>query len=249
MKHYCCSLPGEDIMPASTDAGENPYEVLKHKRDARFFLNNLRTLLYPGAKLTVIQACYVLGMEKSLGHVSDKVVDRMCRYISEVLLPEGNLHPPSIYLLKKCLKVAPATDFEQHVCVNDCCKFPRLATRQYPAHVDETCGTCGERRFDVVQLTSGVSIKPRKVFWDLGLARTIKERFFANPEFCQNRATKRDTYDTDYYQSEEATRLNDKLGGAVRETDNSVWELGSDGFQPFAFKTHSSTVVALRCAR
>jgi hypothetical protein len=224
----------------------NPYEVLKKKRDTKFFLANLRTKLYPGSRLSVIEACYVLGMEKSQGYVSDKVVDRLCRLLSEVLLPEGNLHPPSLYLLKKCLKVPPATDFEQHVCVGDCCRFTHLAKHQYPAHRDETCEVCGERRFDVVHLTSGVSIKPRKVFWDLGLARTIKERFFSNPEFCKNRTKGRDLYDTDYYKSEEAIKLDEKLGGAVRKEDNSVWELGADGFQPFTFKTHSSTVVALR---
>lgn len=238
----------EFVESAGADApGEHPCEApTEDQRDARFYLRHLLTPLYPGSKLSVIGACYVLASEKVEGRMSDKCVDRMCRYMADCALPEGNLHPPSLYLLKKCLQVDTADMFEEHVCVNDCHRFPKLSRSQFQAHMDEKCPHCEHPRFQVVELSSGVVIKPYKVFWDLGLARTLQESFFCMPEFCEQRSTGRDKYDTDFYQSEEAARLDARVGGALMKIDNSAWEFGMDFFQPFTFKTHSTGVVCIR---
>jgi hypothetical protein len=228
----------------STNAGESPYDV--KQRDAKFYLANLHTPLYPGCQLTVIGACYVLANEKIDGRMSNKSVDRMCRYIADIILPKGNLHPPSLYLLKKCLKVEEADKFEMHVCTNDCYRFPKLKKSQYHDHRDDKCPKCQQPRFKVVELTSGTTIKPNKVFWDLGLARTLRECFFSRPEFNQQRGKGRDKYDTDFYKSDEAQRLDARVGGALMKAENSAYEIGFDFFQPFVFKTYSVGIVVIR---
>lgn len=228
-----------------TDAdGVSPYEV--RQRDAKFYLKHLLTPLYPGSRLSVIGACYVLANEKIAGRVSDKTVDRMCRYMADVALPEGNLHPPSLYLLKKCLRVEEAHKFEQHVCINDCHRFPKVHRSKYHEHLDDKCPHCEHPRFHVVSVTSGTVIKPYKVFWDLGVARTLQEHFFSQPEFCEQRGQGREKYDTDYYKSEEASRLDQQLDGALMKLDNSAWEAGLDFYQPFLRKTHSTGIVCIR---
>jgi ssDNA-binding Zn-finger/Zn-ribbon topoisomerase 1 len=243
-EHDIGSNAGPGPNGTSTEARESPYDV--QRRDAKFYLTNLQTPLYPGCKITVIGACYVLANEKVEGRMSDKSVDRMCRYMSDIILPKGNLHPPSLYLLKKCLKVQDADSFEVHVCIKDCHRFPKLRKSQYHNHLDDKCPKCQHPRFKVVQMTNGTTIKPYKMFWDLGLASTLQESFFSRPEFCEQRGTGRDKYDTDFYKSEEAQRLDESVGGALMKADNSAWELGFDFFQPYTFKTHSTGVVGIR---
>jgi hypothetical protein len=40
-------------------------------------------------------------------------------------------------------------EIEQHVCVNDCCKFDKLQPRQYRERRHEKCSVCQEPRFQV----------------------------------------------------------------------------------------------------
>jgi hypothetical protein len=237
---------------AGLDSGEGVDQpgvtVGSGRRDAEYYLARLHSYLYPGAKLTLIEACYALGMEKLKGHVSDTAMDRMCRYKAEVLLPHGNIHPPSLYLLKKCLQVEDAHQYEQHLCINGCCRFPQLRKSQFSAHRGERCPKCKEPRFVVRQLMTGAFVTPRKVFWDFGLAATIQHHFFSNTEFCERRGTGRDKYQFDFYRSKEAAELNKRVGNeSLFLPDNSCWELGYDGFQCFAFKQYTAGVLTLRC--
>jgi hypothetical protein len=112
------SLADTNLADTNQSADTCPY-LQTQGRDAKFYMEHLQKPLYPGAALTVIGACYVLDTEKVEGRMCDKTVDRLCRYLSEKVLPKGNLHPPSFYILKKCMRVLDAVEFEQHVCPNE----------------------------------------------------------------------------------------------------------------------------------
>ena len=56
-----------------------------------------------------------------------------------------------------------ASDYEQHVCVNDKCRFPKLTKSDYAAHANDQCA-CGELRFNQRTTSSGrIVYEARKV--------------------------------------------------------------------------------------
>ena len=109
---------------------------------------------HAGAKMTVLQFAYVLLHEKRASRLGDGALDRLLRLLQEVILPAGNHCPPSLHVLKRVLGVGQVSKYEQHVCVNDKCRFAYVPKKQYAAHANDTCA-CGERRFDTRQTRSG----------------------------------------------------------------------------------------------
>jgi hypothetical protein len=238
--------PEDPDSSPSEDEEEEEEEPNGHDRSsARFFLEHLDHPLYIGSSVTLIEQCFVLVQEKVRFQTPDIQVDRLCRWLNHIL-PAGNLQPPSLYLLKKCISCHESARYEQHVCVNDCCKFPKLSKSQYRQHEDEKCTKCQEPRFLVKHTSRGRVLRPRKVFWDFGLDSVIRDHFFTNPEFCGLRGAGRDAFQMDFYSSLEAERLDMATQGALRHADNSIWELGFDFCQCFTFKQYSVGVLALR---
>ncbi len=75
----------------------------------------------------------------------------LCCVLSQVrFLPQGNLLPPSLYLMKKVIGVREPVDYEHHVCRNDCMVFTDLARDQWPQHAADKCDKCGAQRFEAV---------------------------------------------------------------------------------------------------
>jgi hypothetical protein len=138
-----------------------------------------------------------------------------------------------------------AEEYEQHVCPNECMCFSKLKRAQYKEHQDECCLVCGAARFQVKQLTGGRRIIPTKVFWYLGMKDIIRDQLFADPKWCDLRASARDA-PHDYYTSSEAERLNKIVGGLLFSLDNSGYELGFDYGQCFAFRQYSVGVLGFR---
>lgn len=64
------------------------------------------------------------------------------RWNADMVLPEGNLHPKSLHVVKKVLGIRTPKDVEHHVCVNDCCYFGNLPSGQYQARAAEKCSIC-----------------------------------------------------------------------------------------------------------
>jgi hypothetical protein len=124
---------------------------------------------------------------------------------------------------------------QQHVCVNDCHRFPWLDSRQYRQHQYDHCPCCKERRFEIKETPSGSRLVPRKVFYDFGLDNIIRDRMFTDPTFCQHRSKGRQDY---YYTSTEAERLHRAASRA--DLDTSVYELGADWAQMYTSKVHST---------
>ena len=71
---------------------------------------------------------------------------------------------------------------------------------------------------------------------------------FGDTVWRQLRGTGRQDRTNQYYQSADARRLNDAVGGALSEESTLAYDLGFDFGQMFQFKTHSCGIVTVRCA-
>jgi hypothetical protein len=113
----------------------------------------------------------------------------------------------------------------------------------------QSCTYAGQP-FDRVLLSlvyaGGDRLVPRKVFYDFGLENIVKNKFFADPNWCALRGKGRSTPD-DYYSSQEARDLHTRAGGDINDADTSIWALGLDFLQWYKSKVHSSGLITLRC--
>ena len=73
-------------------------------------------VIHPGSDVTVMQACYFVATLKSQHKVTDVVIDQICTLIHHVLLPKGNLFPPSLHLLRAVAGAPDAATLARHVC-------------------------------------------------------------------------------------------------------------------------------------
>jgi hypothetical protein len=202
--------------------------------------------LHEGSKLTVAQQCYLLLKYKMDHHITDKAMDELCQFMHTTLLPTPNLSPPSLHFLKKVCEVNSVQSYEKHVCFNDCYRFPDMPPSQYANHPNQACPVCDTPRFIPKRSTDGKRYYiPRKVFWEISVEESIIN-MFGHPEWCKRRVRARNMDKLDFYESDEARRLDRETGGQVFNEDNSVYELGLDWFQCFHFKTHSVGIMGMR---
>jgi hypothetical protein len=219
-----------------------PYGGSKRKT-AQWYIDNKDQPLYPGCAVTVIQASYALLRAKLDHHLTDKFVDEHCKYQATALLPAGNLHPPSLHLLKKVCKVEELKKYEKHVCVNDCVKFDDVPPARYAQRAQEECPVCQSSRFVTGR---GSLLVPRKVYYEVAVEEAIRS-LFGDTEWSSKRSEARLLYKLDYYSTPEAHRVNRATGGALFHTDNSAYEIGIDWCQCFNFKQHSVGILGMRC--
>ena len=85
---------------------------------------------------TVLSAAMEALREKTLYGVRDNAFDAMCRRTAATL-PQPNQYPPSLYAMKQVVGVEPLHDFEEHVCVNECGPFTKLAQDKWMEHKDD----------------------------------------------------------------------------------------------------------------
>lgn len=183
--------------------------------------------------------------EKRKTNTKDAVFDKQLRLNAEHVLPKPNNCPPSLYIMKKLLECKQTYEVQQHVCVNDCCRFAWLDKRQYLAHKDECCPHCQEPRFDTRTVGDSTSpqVKARKVCYDFGLANVIRDRMFTDPAFCKHRGTGRETY---YYNTDEAARTHQRAGVSLHDRSVSGVELSADFAQTFHSKVWSTGFIMAR---
>ena len=239
--------------------------------DLKDLLDNMHEPIYAGARLTVLQACFLAMHEKREGRIRDGVFDRQCRVNKEVLMPKQNLYPGSVYLMRKVLGCEEVDDISIHMCVNGCQAWEHVPRREWKHHADDRCANplCRSARF--VRQVNG-TLRPQKEFFYMGLQRAIQHQFCI-PEFRDFRGVARPEsgrYTNEYYASPECARLHEAAGinmvcsGDVdaasdeeREVltaqwqlyqDTSVWDLGMDFFQPYQTRAYSIGLILLRCA-
>jgi hypothetical protein len=66
-------------------------------------------------------------------------VDKICKVIHELVLPQPNWFPPSLYLMEQIIRVPAADLFEWHACPAEQCCWPPLPRSQWEAHKDDRC--------------------------------------------------------------------------------------------------------------
>lgn len=96
-----------------------------------------------------MQTAFLALHMKRQHNQKDSHFEEECNLQHSVRLPQPNNHPTSLHIIKRLLDCREVHDVEQHVCVNDCCKFNKLQPREYRQHKHQACPTCGEGRFKV----------------------------------------------------------------------------------------------------
>lgn len=126
----------------------------------------------PGCSVTVLQAAYWLGTMKNENRVTDEVIDRMCGMIHKLLLPPGNLFPPSYHMVKAVLEVESSSTCAKHVCDKCWSLFTHMEPIDYSACCDDVCTKpgCGNRRFNVSD--SGV-VAPKRTMYQFDVRATV----------------------------------------------------------------------------
>jgi hypothetical protein len=217
------------------------------RRTADWYVEHKGEPLYEGCThLTIESASYALLRAKLDHRLTDEYVEEHCRFMSHVVLPAGNHHPPSLHLLKKICGVDELQKYEKHVCVNDCVRFADVPAPPARLDAEEKCPKCKTSRF-VAGPKAGSHMVPRKVFYEIQVEQAIAG-LFGDPEWNERRFNSRFDQALDYYSSPEARRLDAATGYALFKRDTSAYEIGFDFFQCFNFKQHSVGIVGMRCA-
>jgi hypothetical protein len=249
VEEVATSMLGEEMEGAmDAEVGMEPGAARTNTdQTAKGLAENRDSPIFEGARITVLQAAFLMLSLKREGHIRDNVFDMMCRVIHEVLLPDGNLFPRSLYLMRRVIGCRTTEEVSVHVCVNDCCVFGRvsdldkLPVAERDRLRDSTCEHCGERKFNA----RVGKLQPRKTFQYFGVKNAIR-RLFANPDFVKLRGTSRE--DNGYYQSQECARLHEAAGVDKDDPSASVYDVGLDWGQVYDKSVHSMGIVVLRCA-
>lgn len=109
-----------------------------------------------------LQACFLALSQKRRHHQTDQHFEEDCKIKHNLVYPPGNSYPSSLYMMRKLVGCQEVHEVEQHVCVNDCCKFNKLKPSQYRGAVNQKCRVCGERRFDTRLTSRKERLFPRK---------------------------------------------------------------------------------------
>jgi hypothetical protein len=127
------------------DAGEKP------NKEAEIFLKLLEEAkkeLYPGCKdATKVSFIVQLFQIKCLYGISNSALEAILNLFSKVL-PEGHCIPDSLDKVQRVVRGLGLDYIKIHACKNDCVLFFK------ENKMLETCPTCGESRWRVVDKTS-----------------------------------------------------------------------------------------------
>ena len=130
---------------------------------AAWYRERLHDPVYAGAKLTLIQCCYLWLSMKLEGNVRDGQFDREARVMHDVMLPQPNIFPPSFYLFRQIIGCEGVQDFECHSCPKDCHSWGPLPQNQWAAHEHDVCPKCSSERFKRVGMGNSSKLTPQKV--------------------------------------------------------------------------------------
>ena len=106
--------------------------------------------------------------------------EEQLKFLGNGLLPQPNRLPKTVHQMHKLIGFT-LNDFEEHVCINDCCLFPKIKKEDWKNHADEKCSNCNTSRFKL----QGVNLAPRKKFYRLPIADQI-EGLCKNPRFSES---------------------------------------------------------------
>lgn len=89
------------------DAGQQPDAEAggggARRRTVQWFRQRRDSPLCPGCSVSVEQMCYLVLRMQQQHHMRIDAIDSFLRVIAQLLLPEGNLLPRSVYLMRKII--------------------------------------------------------------------------------------------------------------------------------------------------
>lgn len=100
----------------------------------------------PDCKITLRQCLYAKLLHKVQYRLSDKAFEEVCRLFAALYLPEGNIFPPTLYLIKRILDIPSVDEHMWHACPKGCKAWEPLPQRDWENHKDDKC-RCGTPRF------------------------------------------------------------------------------------------------------
>ena len=225
---------------------EHPPELPDYTIEALELLSTQASRpLYPGSSVSLISAVVVLMTLCTTHGVSNDFVTELLHYLSEELLPEGNVLPASHYKAKRMLQALGLAYNVIHACPSGCVLFRG-------EHIDlESCPICGKRRY-----REGTKTALMKVVRHFPLVPRLR-RMFSSPAIAKLLK----------WHSERAMATNDD-GDIIMETviDSPAWKhigiidptfqmenrnvhmgLSLDGLNPFSVRStsHSTWPVLL----
>ena len=111
--------------------------------------------LYRGSSVSALEADVLLFGWRHESSIKDRAIEALLQLLKR-LLPEGNLLPESLYMLRKVLKIKRPCDYQYHACPNDKHYWKPLPQSQWSADASEPC-PCGHQRFKQLEVAGGRS--------------------------------------------------------------------------------------------
>jgi hypothetical protein len=134
---------------------------LFHSKVAVYRLKGNQGIL-PGAQLTVFGACYVILKLKQSSFMKPGLVNKWCKLIHTIILPQPNWFPPTLYLAEQIIGVPSPSQFEYHACPAELCCWLPLPRSQWEQHKDDRCDH--GKRFNAIKTPTGrLVLQPVKV--------------------------------------------------------------------------------------
>ncbi len=114
------------------------------RRDVDYYKRRWGWPLYADANITLGESVYVYLKKKVDDCDGDTSCDKQFRLMHEVLLPQPNLFPPSLYLVRKLAGVEDLDNYEYHVCKEDHYVWGRVSKAEWKEHLEDKCPVCAE---------------------------------------------------------------------------------------------------------
>ncbi|GMH35009.1 hypothetical protein BSKO_02870 [Bryopsis sp. KO-2023] len=213
----------------------------------------LEDLVCDGSSATVKETVAFFMRLKLDGKISKEIVDKICSFVANRILPKENKMPSSLHVMKKMMDVPSWEEYSRHVCTRKLClngyTWRPLPKEKWEEHKHDKCPNCDGPRF---QSKKG-KLLPVDFYIDLKIEDVIKHDFFTDPTFCSMRGKARDTAPGSYLAGEEASRMRGWVDSNIQSgefdgANNSIYDVLIDWTQPFDSVHHSTGIVGLRCA-
>lgn len=207
--------------------------------------------IYPGKDLQVVTVCYWIACMKSIFRIPDTVIDLWCKFVHFLLLPDGNMFPPSFHLVKAVLAVPPLASVTRHVCPGCWELFPELGSDKLESRAGDVCKTPGCGGLRCTHDLTGKP-KPTRLAYYFGEEETVTA-LLRQPGFLdQLRTAQRRS------QSDEASFWHMPAGLALDKACGHkftnpaadevavLFSFGGDGGQMFVNKQYGTLIWGLR---
>ncbi|XP_012833436.1 PREDICTED: uncharacterized protein LOC105954308 [Erythranthe guttata] len=227
----------KDYMEPNQFVNQNCNEPMEGKHDDVFIekLKDAETPLYSnGSRHNKLSAIVALFQLKIRNGWSDRSFNDLLDTLSE-LLPEDNVLPKSLYLMKKFLKEFDMGYEKIHACLNDCCLF----RKEYEDM--DNCPKCGDSRWKMNKrskvVKKGVPAKVLRYFPIIPRFRRLfkSEKMAADLRWHFNNKSN----DGKMHHPVDSVTwdlVNDKWESFAIEPRNLRLGLSTDGFNPFCPK-------------